>query len=190
MTNTQITALITAIQDGGANTALEVRTVLTAIKNACVLPNEVKWIKMPQGDISTYFVTSGVTAGLGIAGQLYEGWAICNGNNTTTDDSGRTSIAYGTGYTTLGARDGSKDAILVSHTHTYKDTLLPQDTIVIDYADSTEPISTGINKEGCAGDNNNDTLYIKNRTTDATGATGIDKNMQPYVVELKIQRIA
>ena len=118
MTNTQITALITAIEDGGENTALEVRTVLTAIKNACVLPNEVKWIKMPQIDLPTYFVATGATTGLGIAGQLYEGWAICNGNNTTVNDNGRVSIAYGADYLTLGAIDGSKDAVVIEHSHT------------------------------------------------------------------------
>jgi hypothetical protein len=184
MTNTQITALITAIQDGGANTALEVRTVLTAIKNACVLPNEVKFIKMPQGDISTYFLTTGVTAGLGIAGQLYEGWAICNGNNTTTDDSGRTSIAYGTGYTTLGARDGSKDAVIVEHNHEYAS------------GDLRYPVMTKVPSDGTGtnvGTNTPSGFLIgqgQGPRVASAGESGTNKNMQPYVVELKIQRIA
>ena len=184
MTNTQITALITAIQDGGLNTALEVRNVLTAIKNACVLPNEVKWIKMPQGDISTYFLTTGGTAGLGIAGQLYEGWAICNGNNTTTDDSGRTSIAYGTGYTTLGAIDGSKDAVVVTHNHEYAT------------SDPRYPVMTNVPSTGVGinvGTSSPSGLLIgagQGSTVASTGESGVNKNMQPYVVELKIQRIA
>lgn len=175
MTNTQITALITAIQDNGQNTALEVRTVLTAIKNACVLPNEIKWIKMPQGDISTYFVTTGGTTGLGIAGQLYEGWAICNGNNLTTNDAGRASIAYGTGYTTLGEIGGSKDSVVVSHTHTY------ERMVATTVGDQSVPAGT--------------TPYytpspLQTTSNASNGVSGTDKNMQPYVVELKIQRIA
>lgn len=184
MTNTQITALITAIQDGGANTALEVRTVLTAIKNACVLPNEVKWIKLQNSDIATYFVTTGLTAGLGLSGQLYEGWAICNGNNTTTNDSGRCSIAYGTGYTTLGATGGSKNAVIVTHNHEYAsgDPRYPVMTHV-------PPTGSGIN----VGTSSPSGLLIgagQGSTVASTGESGIDKNMQPYVVELKIQRIA
>lgn len=172
MTNTQITALITAIQDNGANTALEVRNVLTAIKNACVLPNEVKWIKLQNSDLSTYFVSTGGTAGLGIAGTLYEGWAICNGNNTTTNDSGRVSIAYGTNYTTLGATGGSKDAVVVEHSHAFR-------------SDNYE-IADGLK----LGELNAFQTGVANQTTDLAGESGINKNMQPYVVELKIQRIA
>jgi hypothetical protein len=170
MTNTQITALITAIQDGGLNTALEVRTVLTAIKNACVLPNEVKWIKLQNSDIATYFETTGETAGLGLSGGLYEGWAICNGNNETTNDNGKVSIAYGTDYLTLGATGGSKDAILVEHSH---------DVI--------------INGEGSGSGNisfNDGTGTPHTYTTSTEGESGVNKNLQPYVVELKIQRIA
>ena len=170
MTNTQITALITAIQDGGANTALEVRTVLTAIKNACVLPNEVKWIKLQNSDLATYFVATGATAGLGIAGQLYEGWAICNVNNTTTNDNGRVSIAYGTNYTTLGAIDGSKDAVVVAHTHNVQ--------------------ILGGGSGGGFASLNDGTGTGRTYVTETTGVSGTNKNMQPYVVELKIQRIA
>ena len=180
MTNTQITALITAIEDGGFNTALEVRTVLTAIKNACVLPNEVKWIKMPQIDLPTYFVATGATAGLGIAGQLYEGWAICNGNNLTTNDNGRVSIAYGTGYTTPGATGGSKNAVLIAHSHSFG---IPQ---------NTNSGGAGLFDQA-AGGNANFNSNIKGQDENgvsSTTETGVDKNMQPYVVELKIQRIA
>jgi len=148
------------------------------------------WLKGDTKEVvcdSTYLATNFDGSGLGRLERA--GWAIMNGNNGTPNDNGKVVIAYGTDYGTLGATGGNKDAIVVSHTHTYKDTLLPQDTVVIDYADSTEPISTGINKPGCAGDNNNDTLYIKNRTTDTTGATGINQNMQPYVVRLRIMKL-
>lgn len=177
MTNTQITALITSIQDGGANTALEVRTVLTAIKNACVLPNEVKWIKMPQIDLPTYFVASGATTGLGIAGQLYEGWAICNGNNTTTNDNGRVSIAYGTDYLILGAIDGSKDAVLVTHTHKYT-------------AEKGQGDGGGQLYDAFKAYGDGQPLGTQDYTSSSEGVSATNKNMQPYVVELKIQRIA
>ena len=175
MTNTQITSLITAIQDGGANTALEVRTDLTAIKNACVLPNEVKWIKLQNSDINTYFVTTGDTAGLGRAGLLYEGWAICNGNNTTTNDNGKVSIAYGTDYTTLGATGGFKDAVLLEHSHSLGGTIMRART------------SGGPGNVQFGGGQNYDTITD---TAVAGSGNGLNRNLPPYVVELKIQRIA
>jgi hypothetical protein len=131
---------------------------------------------MPQQNIGTYFETTGATAGRGIAGQLYDGWAICNGNNLTSNDSGRVSIAYGTGYTTLGTKDGSKDAVLISHTHFLGGNIMRART-------SGGPGNLNLVQSG----QNFDTIG----ETQAVGTgDGINKNMQPYVVELKIQRIA
>lgn len=176
MTNTQITALITAIQDNGNNTALEVRNVLTAIKNACVLPNEVKWIKLENSYLSTYFDETG----LGLVGQLYEGWAICNGNNGTSNDNGRVSIAYGTDFTTIGAFGGDDSTTLL-------DANIP-------LMDITVPVSN-------AGGGGSPYTYIV-ASGSGTPATKTYADvlgnetptpisiMQSYVVELKIQRIA
>jgi hypothetical protein len=176
MTNTQITALITAIQDGGLNTALEVRTVLTAIKNACVLPNEVKWIKLANVNLSTYFNETG----LGISGQLYEGWAICNGQNDTTNDNGKVSIAYGTTYTTLGATGGEIFSTLTENNIPQMDITVP----VSNAGGGSSPYTNIV----ASGSGTPDTKTYTNVLGSAS-PTGVSI-MQPYVVELKIQRIA
>lgn len=181
MTNTQITALISNINDGGANTASEVRNVLTAIKNACVIPNEIKWIKMSNTNLAVNFQSSGSTKGLGLVGTIYEGWAICNGNNGTTNDDGLVSIAYGTNYATLDNRGGSKDAVLIGHTHNVNPTEAPT------YGSHGADRNTWGPSAGDSAAGGTASLT----TTNAGGTeTGVGKNMQPYIVELKIQRIA
>ena len=175
MTTTDFNSLITGFTDGGENTASELRTMLTAIRDSCLIPNEIKWIKMSSSDLTTYFQATGSTKGLGISGTIFEGWAICNGNNGTTNDNGLVSVAYGTDYTTLGATGGSKDAVVVSHTH----------TITAQY-NGTDGAANGLmfpsgDSSGSGTPSTNDAVG---------GVSGTDKNMQPYVVELKIQRIA
>lgn len=116
--------------------------------------------------------------GLGRLGR--KGWAIMNSNNGTPDDAGRVVVAWGTGYTTLGEISGSKDAVVVEHKHNS-----------IKYTDG----KSAINDSGSGGlatgypeisapDGNG---YINE--TSETGVSGIDKNMQPYVVRLRIMKV-
>jgi len=81
------------------------------------------------------------------------------------------SIAFGSVYSTLGAIGGSENSVLIGHNHTY----------VINQAG-------GGAGSGYQGDNSAGTTQT---TSNAGGSeTGEGKNMQPYVVELKIMRIA
>lgn len=185
MTIAQIDTLVNALEDGGLNTAAEVRAVLNAIKNECCKLYEVKNILVNLTEVPDFITNNFDETGLGI--NDYEGFIIL------ADAAGRTFIGYDPeNYPDIGEQLGSANTVLVSHTHTYKDTLFPQtDTVTVDYADGSEAISTGINKEGTAGDNNNDTIFYMNRTTDATTAEdGVGKNIQPSIVTLFIQRIA
>lgn len=136
---------------------------------------EIKFIKMDVGDLASYFVTTGGTKGLGLTGTVYEGWAWCNGNNGTTNDDGKVSIAYGTNNSTLGATGGSTDAVVVAHTHG-----LPADIMIY------EGTPTALNLQG----GSLGVTLVSAETTTSTGVSATNANMQPYVVELKIQRIA
>jgi hypothetical protein len=102
------------------------------------------------------------------------GWAICNGANGTRNRNGRTPIGYdATNYPTIGAVGGSKDAVVVSHSH-----------IQFGATSSTggsNRIEVGATASGNAATNN---------VTETVGVSGTDKNMQPYIVTLFIQRIA
>jgi hypothetical protein len=103
----------------------------------------------------------------GLGKNLRAGWAICNGNNGTDNFAGRVVVGYGTGYSVLSSTGGSKDAVLVAHAHT-----------------NTFGIVAGGNISGSGS-------YAVNSNVNTTteGVSGTDKNMQPYIIELYIQKL-
>jgi hypothetical protein len=138
---------------------------LPEFKDFVVINN---WLKGDTKEVvcdSTYLATNFDGTGLGRLERL--GWAIMNGNNGTPNDNGRTVIAYGSSYTTLEATGGSKDAVVVEHSHTV--------TTATSDVDGTS-LSSGSGTLGT-------------HTTSTTGVSGVDKNMQPYVVRLRIMKI-
>lgn len=164
MTRLEIQSLVNDIQDGVPNTALKVRTAFNAM--AWHLTGDVIQI-----DVATsYIIDNFDSTGLGINERV--GYAICNGNNGTRNRMGRVSVQYDpTNYPTLGATGGSKDAVVVSHTHTTKygatglGNLYPE----------TPYISNTVGGEG--------------QDVGVTGVDGTDKNMQPYIVTLFIMKL-
>lgn len=105
----------------------------------------------------------------GLGREIELGYAICNGNNGTPNLDGLVSIGYGENYNVIKAVGGSKDAILVAHTH----------NVVISggaggdgYATLNDGVGTG-----------------RTYTTDSAGVSGVNKNMQPYMVLLKIMKL-
>lgn len=106
----------------------------------------------------------------GLGKILRAGWAICNGNNGTDNLSGRVIVQTGVGYA-LSATGGSKDAVVVSHTH----------TIDAVYNENTAGTKVG------SGGGGIEAVGTQNVTT--VGVSGTDKNMQPYIVELYIQKL-
>ena len=107
----------------------------------------------------------------GLGKNLRLGWQICNGNNGTDNLAGRVGIGYGLGYSTLGGLGGSKDAVVVSHSHGIK------------YGTSSP------------GTKYPETPYISDvlggdmQGTELTGVSGMDKNMQPYIINLYIMKL-
>ena len=57
----------------------------------------------------------------GSIGSIPSGWVLCNGSNGTPDLRDRFVVGAGSTYA-VAATGGSKDAIVVSHTHTYSGT--------------------------------------------------------------------
>lgn len=107
----------------------------------------------------------------GLGKNLRLGWAICNGNNGTDNLAGRVGVGYGIGWSVLGQIGGSKDAVLVEHSHVLKyglngtGTKYPETPYISDALGGTmEPTST-------------------------VGVSGTDKNMQPYIINLYIMKL-
>jgi hypothetical protein len=168
MRKTDLQALVNSnLSSGSQITAVLHREVETALINEIAMLYEVKELDCPDAFRTANF------DGTGLGINLMVGWAICNGANGTKNRSGRTAIGYdATNYATLGAVGGSKDAVVVEHNHSF---LLPS--------------SSG-------GSGSGGLQYPAPYNTDVTlntatvGVSGTDKNMQPYIVTLFIQRIA
>lgn len=114
----------------------------------------------------TYIDTNFDNTGLGVG--IMEGWAICNGQNGTPPMDGLVSIGYGTNYNVIGAFGGSKDAVVVAHTHNIR--------VNTNAAGSGFPAFEAASAQGSFA-------------TESTGVSGVDKNMQPYIVLLKIMKL-
>jgi hypothetical protein len=110
----------------------------------------------------------------GLGKNLRSGWAICNGNNGTPNIGGRSIVAYGGDFTTLNAVGGSKDAVLVNHSHTYTQYTLDQ-----------EVATTG---NGVITLNKNKT-QTGSFITSTEGESGLNKNMHPYIVLVYIMKL-
>lgn len=131
---------------------------------------------------SAYLATNFDASGLGRFERT--GWAIMNGNNTTPNDNGKVVIAYGSSYTTLGATGGSENAVLIGHNHvnatTGKNGLRAQGSINLSTASSGFYLPTEETNPNYGMDENG----TRNDTQTGTG-----KNMQPYVVRLRIMKL-
>jgi len=146
---------------------------------ALIFPGQVLELDVDAAFVSANFdLTPGVNMGLGI--NLCEGFALCNGNNGTKDRNGRTGIGYGPNYPTLGAIGGSKDAVIVSHKH------------------NSIEFSTGlkaVNDTGTGPTLNANVELSSNigsgkvDETGTTGVSGVNQNMQPYIVSLFIMKL-
>lgn len=137
--------------------------------NSISYPYEKKDIIAPNPEYITdnFDMTPGATEGLGLVGGLWEGWAICNGNNGTPNLDGQTLIGYGANYPTVGQFLGSKDAVLVAHSH------------------SVTKSSNDV--DGNSFSPGNGTLGTIQTSTE--GVDGTDKNMQPSMVILMIMKL-
>jgi hypothetical protein len=132
--------------------------------NASALQFEVKDLWVNQAYIDNNFDETG----LGI--NLLVGYALCNGQNGTPPMDGLVSIGYGTNYNVVGAFGGSKDAVLVQHSHTYD-----------------KPTTVAINSG--AGSERPNTQVTLAQSTSTVGVSGTNKNMQPYIVLIKIMKL-
>lgn len=175
MTITDLQNLIdTNLANASGITASEHREVEEALLNEFARLYEVKELDIPSDQLPGFLTTNFDGTGKGIGD--YDGFAICNGQNGTRDRRGRTSIGYDPlFYNIIGATGGSKDAVLVSHSHPYTQYQLDQE------------VSTTGSGVRALNKNNIQTGVF---TTSTVGESGIGKNMQPYIVTLFIQRIA
>ena len=108
------------------------------------------------------FVSGMIIAWSGAVSDIPTGFVLCNGSNNTPDLRDRFIIGAGNNYN-VDATGGSKDAILVSHSHTTLN--------FVARSGYAEPRNFGVGTDG----NCNNT-----GGTDTQGESGTNKNLPPY----------
>lgn len=114
----------------------------------------------------------------GLGKNLCLGWAICNGNNGTDNDDGRMYMAYGTTNNVLKQTGGSKDAVVVEHTHSTRISNTTGSNT------NTMTATNGGSNGGTTANNGSGIVSVSN-----TGVSGINKNLPPFRVILAIQKL-
>ena len=144
--------------------------LLNFIQQSASQSGDIKRIKCDLAYYTANFETNG------LGKNLRAGWAQCNGNNGTDDLTGRVGVGYGLGYSTFGDTGGSKDAVVVSHSHA------GNTNANINYGSGED---VGITVQAIS----HVTGERITSTTATTGVSGADKNMQPYIVQLYIMKL-
>ena len=108
------------------------------------------------------FISGMIIAWSGSVANIPTGFVLCDGNNSTPDLRDRFIIGAGNNYN-VDATGGSKDAILVSHSHTTLN--------FVARSGYAEPRNFGVGTDG----NCNNT-----GGTDTQGESGTNKNLPPY----------
>lgn len=151
---------------------------------------EVKFIRAPNPAYITdnFNMASGATQGIGKVGGLWEGWAICNGNNGTDNDDGQTYIGYGANYPTVGNFVGEKTHTLTipeMPVHNFLNGVANGQASLFVYGSSTQDLpglaTAGIDE------------FIEPRKfqgkTNSLGEGLPHNNLQPSKVMLKIMKL-
>lgn len=124
-------------------------------------------IKIINCDLAYYTANFEVN---GLGKNLRAGWAVCNGANGTPNIAGKVVVGYGLGYSTFGATGGSKDAVVVAHSHIM--------TNIMGSSSATLGATSGGNVRSST-----------TKDTSTVGVDGTDRNMQPYIVQLYIMKL-
>jgi hypothetical protein len=126
----------------------------------------------------------------GSIGTIPSGYSLCDGSNGTPNLRDKFIVGAGTAYA-VGTVGGSKDAIVVAHTH----------TLTLSDPGHTHTFSQGLGEEdvrnpstpGGATPNTGTTASATTGITgsnSSTGVSGTDKNLPPYYALAYIMRVS
>lgn len=119
-------------------------------------------------------------------------WALCDGTNGTPDLRDKFIVGSGNTYA-IGAVGGSKDAVVVAHSHTVTDPGHSHSGVIT--GGSSRVFSNGsIGSGGSSGINGLSSGSSSSNTTGitiaSTGSSGTNANLPPYYALAYIQKIA
>lgn len=133
------------------------------------------------GAASGAFPSGGIIIWSGASSAIPSGWYLCNGSNGTPDLRDRFVVGAGSTYS-VGNTGGSKDAIVVSHTHSATDSGhqhdAPSGTINVFGTGSSG--TTGKYNGSASGTRDLTSSSSANISVSTTGASGTNANLPPY----------
>jgi hypothetical protein len=140
------------------------------------------------GDDRRLVPLGGIIMWAGLVNEIPIGWYLCNGANGTPDLRDRFIVGSGSTYST-GSSGGSKDAVVVSHTHTGSTNITGAHTHSYTMAPAYHAEEGGNSRAntpvtaqtGSAG-NHSHILII-----DTVGQSGVNANLPPYYALAFIQ---
>jgi len=137
---------------------------------------------------TAYVANNGVPSGCiviwsGSSGSIPSGWNLCNGSNGTPDLRDRFVVGAGSTYS-VGNTGGTKDAIVVSHSHSVSDpghnhSLGFQNTTIDQNSGSAGLVRQGSSNTGTAS---------TGISINSTGDSGTNANLPPYYALCYIQK--
>ena len=129
----------------------------------------------------------GIIMWSGSTGSIPSGWAICDGNNGTPDLRNRFVVGAGSTYS-VNATGGSKDAVVVSHTHGITDN---GHSHTLEYT-NTDGGDGRSSESGNGGLNGTHTTSTQTTgiTINTEGTSGTNKNLPPYLALAYIMKLS
>ena len=125
--------------------------------------------------------TGGIILWSGSTASIPAGWYLCNGANGTPNLQDRFVVGAGSGYA-VGGTGGSKDAIVVAHTHTGSTNSTGAHTHT--YSALASGGSGGLGFGGDIGTPTQTTsssgAHSHTVTINSTGSSGTNANLPPY----------
>jgi microcystin-dependent protein len=119
--------------------------------------------------------SGGIILWSGAANAIPSGWVLCDGNNNTPNLVDRFVLGAGTTTPAKGTTGGSKDAIVVSHTHTATDSGHTHT-----YTRFGSSVSGAGQTAGGGSTTQPTSTGYANITVASAGQSGTNANMPPY----------
>jgi hypothetical protein len=137
---------------------------------------------------TAYVANNGVPSGCiviwsGSSGSIPSGWNLCNGSNGTPDLRDRFVVGAGSTYA-VGNTGGTKDAIVVSHSHSVSD---PGHNHSLGFQNTTIDQNSGGAGLVRQGSSNTGTAST-GISINSTGDSGTNANLPPYYALCYIQK--
>jgi hypothetical protein len=205
--DTEFTAIASAISSkSDSNSPTFTGTPAAPTASAGTNTTQIATTAFVAAAVSLSIPSGGIIIWSGAANAIPSGWYLCNGSNSTPDLRNRFVIGAGSTYS-VAANGGSKDAIVVSHTHSLTATtgsggshshyVTNGESFGNDGTSSAEEtinladgLGGNVNQYILTTSNNTadfarsstiaDHTHSISGTTDSAGSSGTDANLPPY----------